>query len=574
MKRNNWLIVVAAAIAVAVALPLWRALDPPEKSEKHSNARYIEHIPAVQDAARAPQMPAQPRAPVERVQVPAGRAIVVQLTDPPAESIGGAEPSETDDFYRAAVREIAGPDAIYDRNLGVAAREFVVQYTELGQEPPTEIREFLITASGALANDTLFQHARTSSEDKSALNKAIAAVSAQGPSGAGALHIGVGELFEPGRALSRHIGVVATHLAMEIQPLPRRLAKGATLHVRGRIVGSWRDVHALLAGPGREIVSVDPQIQQDRIALDAPVGELAGTLEVQFVGDGPLGPGKLLQFQVQIDQPLPQVLRTHLPADESRIQTADAAQDLAFLLLNADRSQHNLEPLQRDARLDAIAREHSADMRDNHFFSHRSPTTGMHDDRLRAAGYKAVASAENLAHNASMFEAEQGLMHSLGHRRNILDSRVTRVGMGVAGEDGEDGHRRWWLTQLFAKPVQIIDISNEKQVLVRAIAERRAQAGLGPLRSDPDLDEVAQRVATQALGADVQAASSQALALCRSRDLLRGKLRSWAAQLPDLGQVPWPDSVDAAAGQRLGLGLAQDPQSEDGHLALVLLVAD
>src|SRR5207245_1324198 len=102
----------------------------------------------------------------------------------------------------------------------------------------------------------------------------------------------------------------------------------------------------------------------DRVLADVPVGARAGTLEVQLVGQGPQGPGKLVQVQVQVGQDPPRSLQTHLPPDESNLKTADDAARAMFALLNADRAQAGLQALQWDAQLAMIARDHSADMRD------------------------------------------------------------------------------------------------------------------------------------------------------------------------------------------------------------------
>src|SRR5207247_2570955 len=95
---------------------------------------------------------------------------------------------------------------------------------------------------------------------------------------------------------------------------------------------------------------------------------------------------------------------------------------------------------------------HSADMRDHGFFGHRSPTSGGPQDRLASARYLVTSSAENVALEQSVHAAEVNLFASLGHRRNILSTDVTRVGIGVAARDTE-GRIEWHLTQLFATPI-------------------------------------------------------------------------------------------------------------------------
>lgn len=525
--------------------------------------------------------PAPPDAPPQEADEPPvaprvqpGKAITVTLSEAPAAAYLSGERTENDTFYQRLVEEVGRGRAVYDPDLGRAAREFVFQFTELGVEPPSDVREFLATATGAIAGDTVFQHVRTSSEAEAALRKAIGLVIDHPPTGPGPLHIGVGEIFQPGLAMSRHIGVVGTPLPFDLVPMPRQVQPGQSIHIAGRIRGRWTDLHALVLRPDGRSESLTPQIRGDQLTIDIVAGTQVGALDVQFVGDGPEGPGKLAQVRVEVGREPPRSFTTRLAPDEKNLRTADDAAHYTLQLLNSDRARFGLPALQWDGQLAAIGRDHSAEMRDSGFFAHRSPTTGMHTDRLQKAHYRSVASAENLAHNASVWEAEVGLMHSLGHRRNILDPMVTHVGVGVAGKDDEEGNRRWWITQLFSKPVTAIDPNTEVARVRALIDDRRQAGGQEALALDAALSTVAQAAADAALGGEVQGASGQALELAKQRGLLRGKLRAWTALVPDLSQLQLPATVDAASARRLGVAVAQDAQSDDGRIAVVLLLAD
>jgi uncharacterized protein YkwD len=520
--------------------------------------------------AQEPPAPPQPIAP----KVTPGKTVTVTLSEPPALTLLAGVRTDNDTFYQQLVREVSQGRAVYDPDLGRAAREFVFQYTELGIEPPSDVREFLVLGSGALAGDTVFQHVRTTSEAEAALRKAIGLVVDHPPTGPGPIHVGVGEIFQPGSQYSRHIGVVGTPMPIDLEPIARRIEPGQTLHLTGRIRGHWTGVHALVLRPDGSTESYVPIIQGDRLTVAVPVGQKVGSLDVQFVGEGPEGPGKLVQVRVEVGREPPRTYTTRLAPDEKRLDTADDAAAYDLKLLNEDRAKFSLPALQWDPQLAEIARDHSAEMRDSGFFAHRSPTTGMHTDRLAKAHYRSVASAENLAHNSSVYEAEAGLMHSLGHRRNILDPDVTRVGIGVAGKDDDEGRRRWWITQLFAKPVEDIDAAAELGRLTARIDDRRREGGHGLLEVDDALSAVARTAADTALHGEVQGASGKALAMCQDKGLLHGKLRAWAALLPDVGKLQLPVSVDAGEAKRLGVAVVQDPQSDDGRVAVVLLVAD
>jgi uncharacterized protein YkwD len=125
------------------------------------------------------------------------------------------------------------------------------------------------------------------------------------------------------------------------------------------------------------------------------------------------------------------------PADPS-------AEGQVLALVNVQRAAAGCGALTADPALAALARAHSADMRDRHFFDHVNPD-GL-DPFQRAAKAGIVAHAENIAYGqpdpAAVMDA---WMNSPGHRANILNCDLTRLGVGVA--EGTGGP--WW-TQDFA----------------------------------------------------------------------------------------------------------------------------
>ena len=116
-------------------------------------------------------------------------------------------------------------------------------------------------------------------------------------------------------------------------------------------------------------------------------------------------------------------------------------------LLNNDRALYNLSPLSVDPALCRIARIKSEDMRDNQYFAHTSPTYGDVRRMLTHFGYTFSAAGENIAHHASIEKAQAAFLSSPGHRKNILSSAYTKVGLGAAID--ENGFV--YLTQIFAR---------------------------------------------------------------------------------------------------------------------------
>ena len=136
---------------------------------------------------------------------------------------------------------------------------------------------------------------------------------------------------------------------------------------------------------------------------------------------------------------------------------------------NMERDLHNVGPLIRDFRIDAIARGHSEDMSARNYYSHDSPEGHGPSDRGKMAGYdcmdygsRYLGLAENIAlystYTSYMSKASKtsyswygdekdmaraivdGWMNSPGHRESMLKQDYTRIGIGVAINEDEDGY--------------------------------------------------------------------------------------------------------------------------------------
>jgi len=117
--------------------------------------------------------------------------------------------------------------------------------------------------------------------------------------------------------------------------------------------------------------------------------------------------------------------------DDYTTGSITAQEENAFLLLNQDRIANGLAPLTLDPVLCELARLKSRDMRENNYFAHTSPTYGSASQMLQTFGYSFNAVGENIAHHATVQKAQAAFMSSTGHRRNILGSQWTKVGIGV-----------------------------------------------------------------------------------------------------------------------------------------------
>jgi uncharacterized protein YkwD len=107
---------------------------------------------------------------------------------------------------------------------------------------------------------------------------------------------------------------------------------------------------------------------------------------------------------------------------------------------NRERARHGLDPLKPSTALDHAAQEHADDMSARGYFSHDTkggPSWAVRIGRHYERAGRAIA--ENIAFGQrNAREVVRAWMNSPGHRRNILDADMTRMGVGFAKKG-----RRW-----------------------------------------------------------------------------------------------------------------------------------
>ena len=100
-------------------------------------------------------------------------------------------------------------------------------------------------------------------------------------------------------------------------------------------------------------------------------------------------------------------------------------------LINQERVANGVAQLKWNEELAKVAQAKAQDMVDNNYFSHTSPTYGSPFDMMKSFGISYRYAGENIAKNSSVAKAHTALMNSEGHRKNILNSNFTSIGIGV-----------------------------------------------------------------------------------------------------------------------------------------------
>ncbi len=112
----------------------------------------------------------------------------------------------------------------------------------------------------------------------------------------------------------------------------------------------------------------------------------------------------------------------------ARVAPSTAAQVLA--LVNDERAKAGCSPLAEEAHLTKAAQDYSDQMSAGNFFSHTSPDGTTFDQRIKQAGYSKPG-AENIAKGqTSAAQVMDAWMNSEGHRANILNCSLKKLGVG------------------------------------------------------------------------------------------------------------------------------------------------
>ncbi|MZR31065.1 CAP domain-containing protein [Sneathiella litorea] len=120
--------------------------------------------------------------------------------------------------------------------------------------------------------------------------------------------------------------------------------------------------------------------------------------------------------------------------------------------LNAERDQVSLPALAPNDLLMQTAREHAEFMDQKQVLSHTGADGSTFGQRIQGTGYNFSAAAENVALGA--FDAAGVVtlwMNSPPHRANILNDKVTDVGLGISPAHPEAAKvSRYWSLSLAA----------------------------------------------------------------------------------------------------------------------------
>lgn len=186
-------------------------------------------------------------------------------------------------------------------------------------------------------------------------------------------------------------------------------------------------------------------------------------------------------------------------------------------LTNAERAKSGLPQLTENHQLSVAARAKAADMFENQYWAHVSPSGKQPWDFITGSGYKYSAAGENLARDfMQTSEMIASWMGSPTHKANLMNSKYQEIGVGVVNGQLQ-GTETTLVVQLFGRPqsaaAQISPEAAQKMVvapnLQTAPLPKSGEVALVEVRDEKPIENSGQPAVLQnsAVLADTQVAT-------------------------------------------------------------------
>lgn len=165
-----------------------------------------------------------------------------------------------------------------------------------------------------------------------------------------------------------------------------------------------------------------------------------------------------------------------------------AAEKQLFGLVNHEREKAGLSKLEWNDRLAQAALAHSRLLADHQDLSHQFPGEASLQERVGTTSLRFNSVAENVAAAPDVETAHTGLMHSPGHRANILHQDYNAIGISIVERDHE-----LFITQDFAHTLASYTEKQFRESIIAAFNQARRARKMPPIDivSDPQMRRAA-----------------------------------------------------------------------------------
>ena len=267
-----------------------------------------------------------------------------------------------------------------------------------------------------------------------------------------------------------------------IEPVPKRLALNSSAQLKGQLAPSYENPQVLLSNAVGEL-ETPKMLPGKAFQAELKCGDKPGTMVVQIRAEQQGAEGVLANFPVYCGTEPP----TSVAIEKAPTGPLDVAREekKLFELLNAERTSAGLPPLAWDDAVAKVARADAEGRRD-----------GKPVDLVQALNQVEVASpliTQNPAQAHSADEAHARFATSPRHRANYMSMAVTQGAVGMAAGSDPGGRPTLFISELFVKQLPPANTEEIREKLRSAIARKRKDARAAVLKSDPLLEDVAQK---------------------------------------------------------------------------------
>ena len=147
-----------------------------------------------------------------------------------------------------------------------------------------------------------------------------------------------------------------------------------------------------------------------------------------------------------------------------------------FDLVNGERAKAGLSKLEWSDRLAEAALAHSRLLAENQDLSHQFPGEASLQERVGATGLRFNSVAENVAEAPDVETIHQGLMHSPGHRANILHQDYNALGISIVAHG-----QQLFVTQDFGHTLVSYTEKQFRDAMVSGFNQARRTRSLRPV---------------------------------------------------------------------------------------------
>jgi uncharacterized protein YkwD len=362
-----------------------------------------------------------------------------------------------------------------------------------------------------------------------------------------------------------------------IDPLAVCPAPGDRMPVRLRLLRGYSHPRWLMTSPKGDVTAATLLYEEGAWRSEIPLDGGPGEYRVEIVVNGPLGPEVAALFDLFAGRPRSLLPKVKVRPEPKRYKSPKDAELALLSMINTSRSKQGLPALALDEKLSVLARKHAMQLLVDRHATHRTIRSGSLVHRLRKAKLAFDRALENVCLSTSPSSAHERFMDSPGHRRNVLDPNVNRVGLGVAMERNAN-EDILAVCQVFIENPQANPNAQSVEKVLKIINEKRRKRGRFALGLDRKLSALARHSARRlaALGdkADPQKAGEELLA-----ELEEGSLSFYDARVRyfkthNAYHVLASPELNLENINRLGVGIAWSlGKSRAGEMWIALVFA-